>query len=203
MADVVTSEMKQQNENIETLVKNVQHLDDFKVLNHEQKLNVLFIKLNRQESLFQDLKALQNDVNNLQESVKLLDTNVEGLAYQFNDLQKEVDSHDGRVKSNKTQINTLLNKDTEHDQKIMSNKSEINKLQNALKTIRQEVNDQEQYTRRTMCVVQGIPYKKEEDTDKIIGDIITKLDVPIQSSDIDISHRQRIGEKSWHHCQIC
>ena len=196
MADVATSRMNQQNENIENLVNNVQHLDDFKVLNHEQKLNVLFIKLNKQESLFQDLKALQNDVNNIQESMKLLDTNVEGLAGQFNDLQKSVDSHDVRIKTNKTLINNLLNKDTEKDQKITTNKNQINKLENALKTIRQELNDQEQYTRRTMCVVKGIPYKTGEDTDKIISSIINKLELPIKDSDIDISHRQRNDENA-------
>ena len=101
-----------------------------------------------------------------------------------------------RIKTNKTLINNLLNKDTEQDQKITTNKNQINKLENALKTIRQELNDQEQYTRRTMCVVKGIPYKTGEDTDKIISSIINKLELPIKDSDIDISHRQRNDENA-------
>ena len=41
-----------------------------------------------------------------------------------------------------------------------------------------------------MCIVKGIPFTNDEDTDKIIGNLIHEMEAPIDLSKIDISHRQ-------------
>lgn len=181
----------------------VQHLDEFKSLNSEQKLNVLFTKLHRTEqklktyeTLLTDIKSLQTEVNVIQDNVKLLDTNVEGLAEQVCTLQTSIDNHSNSITKNKNSLDTLLKRDTEKNEKLTKNNQTILEQEIKIKTLQQEINDLEQYGRRTMCVIQGIPYKKDEDTDNIIKNIIDKMDSPVDYNKIDISHRQRNDENA-------
>ena len=172
------------------------HLDDFKSLNQEQKLNIIFLKLNKCESIFGDIKSLQQDITKIQSNIKTLDTNLSGLAEQFSALEKIVENHTTKIDKYKDQIDTLLKRDTEKHEKIC-NLITIKNNEKELKTARQEINDLEQYGRRTICVVKGIPYKRQENTDKYIKDIIAKMDTPgVDQNDIDLSHRQNNSENA-------
>ena len=51
------------------------------------------------------------------------------------------------------------------------------------------LNDLEQYGRRNMVDIGGIPRKKDEDTDDIVFKIAKKLDMTVKKDDIEISHR--------------
>ena len=59
MADLATHG---NNENT-TLEQIINHLDDFKGLTNDQKLNTPFTKINQQECLYEDIESLQKELN--------------------------------------------------------------------------------------------------------------------------------------------
>ena len=91
----------------------VNDLQDFKNKNTDEKLDMIFIKLSRYETLFNDIKFLQGNVESLQENMKLLDSNLNGLGEQFESMVQIIDGHDRKIVSNKTSLDTLLKRDTE------------------------------------------------------------------------------------------
>ena len=51
------------------------------------------------------------------------------------------------------------------------------------------VEEREQYLRRDCLVISGIPKTPEENTDEIVKEVATLMDVDLDVSDISISHR--------------
>ena len=58
------------------------------------------------------------------------------------------------------------------------------------------IDNLEQYGRRDQLEISDFPLTKEDDTDKIITDMIEKLEVPIDRSQVDIIHRLSNNENS-------
>ena len=54
---------------------------------------------------------------------------------------------------------------------------------------RSEINDLEQYGRRSMLEVAGIPRNPEEDTEEIVVDLCKGMNVEVTSEDIEACHR--------------
>ena len=65
----------------------------------------------------------------------------------------------------------------------------VKDLESSLEISKKEINDLEQYGRRTMVTVSGIPRAKDENTNNLILNLASKLDVELTEQDIDISHR--------------
>ena len=62
----------------------------------------------------------------------------------------------------------------------------MNDIERSLRTARQETNDLEQYGRRTMCTVKGIPSQNGDD---IVINLAKHLEIEIENTHIDLSHR--------------
>ena len=75
----------------------------------------------------------------------------------------------------------------------VSLKAELLKSTNELKLLKKSLNDLEQYTRRDCLEIRGIPLPSTstdvDQTDNVVLKIGKKIGVPMQKSDISISHR--------------
>ena len=67
----------------------------------------------------------------------------------------------------------------------------VSDLQTTSNAAKSAVNDLEQYGRREMVDICGIPRSADEDTDKIVLDIAAKINVEMVKTDIAISHRTK------------
>ena len=54
-----------------------------------------------------------------------------------------------------------------------------------------EFDDQEQYIRRDCLEIRWIPMSAKDDTNQIIKNVESIVDVPIEDNDISISHRMK------------
>lgn len=79
--------------------------------------------------------------------------------------------------------NVILRKDNENLVKLCSN------LENRVAKLEASNDALEQYSRRNSVRISGIPQREQEDTDKIVLDVARSMDVPLDITDIDRSHR--------------
>ena len=91
---------------------------------------------------------------------------------------------------------TLKDLDEAKDKQILENaslKAEVLKSSNEVKFLMKSLNDLEQYTRRDCLEIRGIPLPSTpmdlDQTDEVVLKIGEKIGVPMQKSDISISHR--------------
>ena len=70
-------------------------------------------------------------------------------------------------------------------------KQESSRMANAMNQIKAEFDDQEQYIRRDCLEIRWIPMSAKDDTNQIIKDVASIVDVPIEDNDISISHRMK------------
>ena len=75
------------------------------------------------------------------------------------------------------------------DDKINDLSSESENLKKKVKSLEMALEKQEQYSRRQCLRVYGIPESPNENTDKVILDLATKMGVTLADHDIDRSHR--------------
>ena len=112
-----------------------------------------------------------------------------GLSEQIVDINSRLEKQEKYTDSIRATVDTLMHRNTKIEQESLKKSKNISDLEKSLATARQEINNLEQYGRRMMCVVKGIPRFKKESTDDIIMNISRHLNVNIKKSDIDISHR--------------
>ena len=93
-------------------------------------------------------------------------------------------------------VKTLKDLDKAKDKQIVENaslKAEILKSSNEVKFLKKSLNDLEQFTRRDCLEIRGIPLPSTptdlDQTDEVVLQIAEKIGVPMQKSDISISHR--------------
>ena len=82
---------------------------------------------------------------------------------------------------------TESNKTLTEENKVL--KSQVGHLRNEISQIRVMVEEQEQYLRRDCLVLSGIPKTSEENTDEIVNEVATLMNVGLGDSDISVSHR--------------
>lgn len=93
-------------------------------------------------------------------------------------------------------VKTLKDLDEAKDKLIVENaslKAETLKSSNEVKFLKKSLNDLEQYMRRDCLEIRGIPLPSTptdlDQTDEVVLQIAEKIGVPMQKSDISISHR--------------
>ena len=81
---------------------------------------------------------------------------------------------------------------TEYDEKVQQLQVELNKSNTELKSLKNELDDLSQYSRRNCVVIHGISYSPSENTDKVVKNFLNEhLQIEINDADIDRSHRLR------------
>ncbi|XP_066920569.1 uncharacterized protein [Clytia hemisphaerica] len=116
------------------------------------------------EELYQSIKSQQ-----------FLDTKYEEQKVQLSKLETKVKSLCTDISDKEVTINQLKERLKLTEASFLSNKSDINAL--------------EQYGRREMINISGIPRKNNEDTDKIVFNITDKLGIDLYLDDIEVTHR--------------
>ena len=74
-------------------------------------------------------------------------------------------------------------------------KKTVLKLEDRIKVLEENVDDLQQYSRRDCMEVRGIPYRKDESTNKIVQDVAKLMNVDIDDKDISISHRLPVSPR--------
>ncbi|XP_057297662.1 uncharacterized protein LOC130628695 [Hydractinia symbiolongicarpus] len=86
--------------------------------------------------------------------------------------------------------NNILNKDTSINETLKKQDSKNREFENRIAALKDEANDLEQYGRRMMVTIKGIPRINDEDTNAIVVEISKHImEIPLSIGDIDISHR--------------
>ena len=70
-------------------------------------------------------------------------------------------------------------------------KQESSRMANAMNQMKAEFDDQEQYIRRDCSEIRWIPMSAKDDTNQIIKNVGSLVDVSIEDNDISISHRMK------------
>ena len=125
-----------------------------------------------EEKLQKAIQPPSKQIEDALQSVNALNTKYEKIAKSLKDLDE--------AKKKQIVENASL-------------KAELLKSSNEIKLLKKSLNDLEQYTRRDCLEVRGIPLPSTstdvDQTDDVVLKIGEKIGVPMQKSDISISHR--------------
>lgn len=116
---------------------------------------------------------------------------------QLKELKDSQDFLNSMYEEQKNEIENLKksNKEIYNENRLL--KSAIKQLENDISDTKMDVNNLEQYGRREMLEIFGVPREHDENTDEIVKKIADKIKVPIDiNNDIEISHRTSLKPKA-------
>ena len=167
MTELMSNFMKKQTKHIEDMED--KHSKRF------EKMEKLYIeRLDKLEDKLQNNMKLQN------ERLDKLEEEIQGIATSQTRRIEQIESemHDFGCQS--TRLST----------ESASQQEQIDELLEELEIKSSVIEDLQQYSRRNCLVISGLPENKGEDTDEIIKEFAaSKLDVAIDDTDIDHTHR--------------
>ncbi|XP_066928189.1 uncharacterized protein [Clytia hemisphaerica] len=124
---------------------------------------------------------------------------IESLTNTKHEVTKVIESQgflDAKYESQKadiikmdTKIKSMDTDAIQRDLRINKLKNHVKKSEQALDHVNFALNDLEQYGRKEMMNISGVPRLNNEDTDKIVMDIANKIGVDLKIEDFGVSHR--------------
>lgn len=93
------------------------------------------------------------------------------------------------IENLKKQVKTLQTKNAEIKIDNHNMNTSLKDVNNNLRREREALNDLEQYGRRSMVDIGGIPRREGESTDNTVIQIASKIGVPLTINNIEVSHR--------------
>lgn len=152
--------------------------------------------LKQNSEILERIKSIENAnvlINNrlrkVEDVVETMTQDIDGVIASQTQINTDFENHKNTLNTNKKRIDNLLSKDADRLRDQKNNTKKINDLQKDLEKARQEMNDLEQYGRRAMVDIKGIPRKETENTNNIVLEIAKLMGTPLTDDDIDISHR--------------
>ena len=139
----------------------------------EKKLDLILSRLDKIEAAMDAMKLLREDVETLKTNVDGVIQSQEFINVSFENYKKITES--------------LVNKNTELEKEMLALKKNEKEKNAKIKTLMDDLNNLEQYGRRMMVDVRGIPREKTED--HIIKNLAKLTNSGIDINDIDITHR--------------
>jgi len=112
------------------------------------------------------IKTIFNDI---------LDKKLEGIFKSFDDLKLTLETLKDANKNLKSENDSL--------------KRRVNQLEADVDILKQNCDDQEQYIRRECLEIHGVPAMAGENTNQIVTNISSLIDVSVKPEDISVSHR--------------
>lgn len=138
------------------------------------------------QNLGQQMTSLTESMRNLSTSVNTrlddLDKQIAELARSQDFISKQFDEYAAEHKDHKARIVAL-----ESENKAL--KSTVGTLQSQVLNAQNSVDDLEEYGRRDMLEITGIPQTDTENTNHIVQKICSELEVQLGANDISTSHR--------------
>ncbi|CAN8008037.1 unnamed protein product [Ixodes pacificus] len=127
-------------------------------------------------SKVEELLALRPIVEELRSTVEVLQTTVDSFGARYDSVLALAVTNEESIKTMQAEVDTV--KVTLEEQSL-----EISRMKN-------ELNDSEQYSRRSNMELHGLPFTPGEDLRKVMEDLSQKLSLPIiRSSDVLAIHR--------------
>ena len=168
------------------------------VSNLEEKMSNLEEKIDR---ILGQLDSLGKTTTRRLEVIELKLSAIVALENNVAVMQKNVDGVvesqtfiNEKYEAQEKIINNLINKNTAL-QKEMTSLSKNNKDKSmSIKQLNTNLNDLEQYGRREMVTVKGIPKLENENTDNLIVNLSKLIHVDLKIPDIAISHRTSVDK---------
>ena len=155
---------------------------DLRNMSTDEKLDFIINKLIEHDNVMNKIEEISN-------KFEIINANISGLADEISHLDEKVKKLETKSEKDKKSMDFLLKQDTANANLIANQKKIIADLEKSVATARAEINDLEQYGRRSMVVVNGIPVKDNKNTSSIITKLASKLGAPTKATDIDVSHR--------------
>lgn len=116
----------------------------------------------------------------------LLDTKLEPLRTSMEFISKSFDDMEKKIVA-------LEKSNAELAKENHFLRQESSRVSNSLNQMKAALDDQEQYIRRDCLEIRGVPTSSSEDTNEIVKNIGSLVNVCIEDKDISISHRIKSG----------
>lgn len=128
------------------------------------------------------IETTLNVVVTIQENINVLQSNVEAVVASQALINEKFEAQEKTIK----ELQTENKKNIKIIHELQTGKME-NDIQ--LKKVNDELNNLEQYGRRNMVDIRGIPRSISENTDKIVLNVANLMQANISTNDIEVSHR--------------
>ena len=155
----------------------------------KQILDVQQLILSKLDGIEKTNKEHSATIQTLIQNTKTLRTDLDGVITSQSLISEEFEEQKKNIKGLNNEIKTLKQKNTSLKTEYMNLNRSFTDINDKLRKGQGALNDLEQYGRRNMVDIGGIPRKKDEDTDDIVFKIAKKLDMTVKKDDIEISHR--------------
>lgn len=149
--------------------------------------NMLILdKLTKMEKNYNDTN---NKIINITQNLNTLKKEIDGVVESQTHINAQFEEEKAKVKKINISVQKLLNKEATTKIDISNLAKSLDDLKDIATKATKAVNDLEQYGRRNMLDIRGIPRSKGENTDQIVIDVGKQMDVDLKLKDIEISHR--------------
>ncbi|XP_066932691.1 uncharacterized protein [Clytia hemisphaerica] len=156
--------------------------------------------IRQNQEIFQQNQNILQRMTNLELSTdRRINELVDALTDMKGELKGVIDSQDFINKEHEkqklelskveTKIKSLSTDSSQHELNINRLKNGMNNTERSITDLHFLVNDLEQYGRREMINISGVPRKNNENTDNIVLDIANKIGVELEVKHIAASHR--------------
>ena len=132
----------------------------------KEQLGKITDKLSILDTLEETVKTQLNRINGLEEQINNLDENVKEVTESQNFISEQYDDQRNTINNVLNQNKELKSKNEELTAQLIDTNKNIVKLQD-------EINDLEQYGRRIMLEIYGIPKTKNETQIKLLNKLPT------------------------------
>ena len=135
------------------------------------------------------IETVLQTIVSLQENMATLQKNVDGVVSSQTLINIEFEKQKKTIHNLETKNITLEN------EVCYLKQSEVMKAEVLLK-VESDLNDLEQYGRRNMIEIRGVPRSPTEDTDQIVMQIAGLTNTEVNKEDIEVSHRTSSSENA-------
>lgn len=125
-----------------------------------------------------DFVTMKDNMLSIKEDLHIATQNISDLNSKWSEMVVRVDGMDERLLTVERKVAT-----------IATVQKQLTDTQRAFDELKQENNNQDQFSRLNNVEIQGIPKKNGENLHSIFYDICTKVGVTLLDTDIDIIHR--------------
>ena len=123
-------------------------------------------------------------------------SSIEEIRETSKDLLKSTSFLSEKFEEMKIQIQNLQAENKSIREKNLNLKAQVAEMHYSINNMEQNLDIMEQYSRRDCLEVKGVPVQDGENTDGIIKTIGENIGVPLDDSDISVSHRLRENKPS-------
>lgn len=123
-----------------------------------------------------ELLSLKSAVHTMERSIDDVVKSMDFFSKQYDSLLKHVSANDAVIKELKSEVGSL--------------KSSLSVQSDEIQRLRSELNNSEQYSRRSNLEIHGLPCNPNEDLPSMLADIAEKAGISeFRSSEVDAVHR--------------